>query len=708
MEGKAYIRQLKNRKRGIELFRVLALSLGLALLFGSLYHHFYDQGHYRAYYLVFVCAVVIFLAFQRIWKIDEKYISRYLDSQFPQLEDSSSLLLKDAQELGLLEGLQVQKITQYLPLKTVFKDTTTKIGIAFAGLAIGIATFFGIDYLPSLSSSALSDQQGPAKGRATEKVPPQVSTYRISIVPPAYTGNATREQEQFALKAETGAKITWNIRTNKAIGMFYIIFNGQEKFKLNASEGNATVWSFSRKLEKQGFYQLELDGVKSDLYQIDVIPDFPVNIRIQQPKPQTTIDIGVPQQIELKALLTDDYGITNAFISATMASGKGESVSFTEKKLSFNEAFKGKKSAQLQKHIDLKSLGMKPGDELYFFIQAKDNKGQQSRSDVYTVSIVDTAELMSMAGMTSGVNLVPEYFRSQRQIILDTEKLLAEKASISVDEFKKRSNTLGIDQKLLRLKYGQFLGEENETEIGGSDHDDHDGHDHGDQKEQPEKFGDVQALMDKYAHKHDIAEDATFFEPEIKAQLKAVLNEMWTAELKLRTYVPQDALPFEYKALRLLKDLQQKSRVYVAKTTIKTAPLKPEKRLTGELNQITEAQQNLHYELKDHTQEELKLLLALLDLHKNGQAFSADEKALLQSGEKQIMIATASHPATYLPALKSLRRLSVQKIPAGSDLNSVSKAIYQILGTGNTLPQASTKGSDQKLAEQYFNHLKGY
>jgi hypothetical protein len=42
------------------------------------------------------------------------------------------------------------------------------------------------------------------------------------------------------------------------------------------------------------------------------------------------------------------------------------------------------------------------------------------------------------------------------------------------------------------------------------------------------------------------------------------------------------------KRLRLLKDLQQRSRAYVAKTSIKTAPIKLEKRLTGKLEKIIE------------------------------------------------------------------------------------------------------------------------
>jgi hypothetical protein len=103
-----------------------------------------------------------------------------------------------------------------------------------------------------------------------------------------------------------------------------------------------------------------------------------------------------------------------------------------------------------------------------------------------------------------------------------------------------------------------------------------------------ENFNNAAMILDAYTDKHDNAEDATFLEPAIKAQLKATLTEMWNAELHLRMYKPQEALPYEYKALRLLKDLQQKSRSYVAKTAYKPIPLKMEKRLSGDLSKINQ------------------------------------------------------------------------------------------------------------------------
>ena len=59
---------------------------------------------------------------------------------------------------------------------------------------------------------------------------------------------------------------------------------------------------------------------------------------------------------------------------------------------------------------------------------------------------------------------------------------------------------------------------------------------------------------------HDIAEAATLLEPKTKELLRAALNEMWQAELHLRSAQPRLALPFEYRALALIESGSAKTR----------------------------------------------------------------------------------------------------------------------------------------------------
>jgi hypothetical protein len=75
-------------------------------------------------------------------------------------------------------------------------------------------------------------------------------------------------------------------------------------------------------------------------------------------------------------------------------------------------------------------MDMAPGDELYFYVEALDNHAQATRSDLFIVSLTDTAQVTLAEAMTLGINPVPEYFRSQRQIIIDTEKLLKERPKL--------------------------------------------------------------------------------------------------------------------------------------------------------------------------------------------------------------------------------------------------------------------------------------
>ena len=68
----------------------------------------------------------------------------------------------------------------------------------------------------------------------------------------------------------------------------------------------------------------------------------------------------------------------------------------------------------------------------------------------------------------------------------------------------------------MRLRYGKFLGEEFEVNIG--EHDEHEK-----AADANTDFGNAEVIIDQFSHKHDVAEDATFFDPQTKKQLKAVL-----------------------------------------------------------------------------------------------------------------------------------------------------------------------------------------
>jgi len=700
-EGIKYLRSIRKRWISSGLIASIFLATSISLLGLSFWNIISPVNYWLILPLSMLVSVGLVQIF-RIWKISEHDVSRLLDQTYPQLEESSSLVLKNYENLNILERLQAEKIEN--EMQNILTPALIYIRLKLSAIFLIISVLVSALIVNTDFSTSTNSRSGIEKDVAPlipDIILPEISSIRLKVIPPSYTNRNTRVQQQFSATVEDGAMLEWVIETSRPVSKLNFIFNDKETYKLRSQNKAGTKWTFSKTINKPGFYQVELDGKLSDLYKLETIKDEPATIRITSPKQYSTIDFGEPQRTNLQVQINDDYGINDSYISATISSGQGESVKFKEQVIRFSESINGKQEYKLQKTIDLRTLGMVPGDELYFYINATDSRKQQSRSDVYIVTIQDTAKLMSMDGMLGGINLVPEYFRSQRQIIIDTEKILKEKNSISEEEFKNRSNNLGIDQKLLRLRYGKFLGEETDEEIG-EEHDEHTA------AEESAAFGDAEKIMDAYAHKHDIAEDATFFEPELKAQLKATLTEMWKSELRLRTYKPEEALPFEYKALRLLKDLQQKSRAYVSKTAIKTPAIKAEKRLTAELDKIIQpsAERSLS---KNDEQNSLKKSTSIIAKLKAGEKLNPSDLIILQEANRKLATKASAEPASYLKALGIMRKiLSTKenvKLSSG-ELTTMEAALQRMIKNEVKIPQAKIAAPETSLSTEYFNTLK--
>ena len=467
--GKPVIVNWQKKWKRSNILSLVLLVLAAVLFLSTIFHLLFSLSFWWVLPMILVFAAIIF-ATDQSWKITVLEVARFFNRRFPELEESAELSLKPTNSLNLLERLQKQKVENILPQLPQPEAFYKKLQLAVLMLAAALAFAFLLwkSNLKPIQTKfnpikeAFSPNGKPAV--KPEVILPEIDHFSLKISPPGYTGKSTREQKKFSIDAEDGAIVNWEISTNKAVKSLTLIFNDREKLSLSAVNQDHTEWKTAKMISKPGFYQVDLDGKLSELYQVEVIKDLPPVIRILSPKPSTVIDFGEPQKTMLKTALSDDYGIREAYINATIASGSGEAVKFKEQKLRFDASFSGRQTQyQLYKQLDLKALGMQPGDELYFYIKATDNRNQETRSEVYIVSIADTAKLMQLDGMVNSLDIKPELFRSERQIIIETEQLLREKDTIKAENFKKRSQDLGFDQKLLRLRYGKFLGEENES-----------------------------------------------------------------------------------------------------------------------------------------------------------------------------------------------------------------------------------------------------
>jgi len=578
----------------------------------------------------FVGSVGLAVLLGRFKKPSTQEITRFLDRNFPFMEDSASLL-NSKNSGSLLENWQKEKISNRLRSEIsqikLPKDELKKAS-AISGLWLAISLIL-ILAKPILNESLLQFQ-GQADAvtqeeneQAQSKRIPEIEEVRIKIEPPSYTNLSMEEYKFENISVPEQTLISWTVRVNEPAENVSVLFSNGESMEMNGDSG---IYSTSVAGEENRIYQLRLSNADTTMFSsfksIEVVNDQPPGFVVLQPTKKRDFITPQKRTFDVEAEIGDDYGITETQIRATLAKGSGENVRFREQTFSFEEVSgMGSKKVRGLSRLNADSLEMEPGDELYFYIIAKDNKPepQLARSDTYFIIYADSGEMSAIEVAGLGVDLLPEYFRSQRQIIIDTEQLLEDEPSISGEEFNDRSESIGHDQNLLRQRYGEYLGQEDEMTASVGDQAENESpqeHEHAAEEEITE-LGLVNAeseaanvIPDEFFHDHGAAEMNTLFAQSPRAMLKEAVDNMWNAEMYLSTRRPQEALPYEYAALELLKAVQQANRQYTRKAGYGLPPIdEDEKRLAGTYDDFANPEGSQKMEKPGNPLVQLQLLV---------------------------------------------------------------------------------------------------
>lgn len=562
-------------------------------------------------------------------RIDTRWLARRLDERDPRMEDSASLLFTDAASLAPLQKLQQQRLQQRLQatpppdLRPAWPSRPLLACIIAAAVIAAIVLAW-----PEATRS--TPQQTVPAAVSTSAVPTEtrITQHRLDITPPAYTRLPARMESEFEAKVPEAATVRWTLRFSPVPRAASLAFHDGRRIPLTRDGDH---WTASRRIDKPLLYRIVLEQappLRPDrLHRIDVVADQPPQIRAISP--EETLTIRGPGQRGWTVIFegTDDYGLAaSAPLRLTLAQGEGENIKFSERTLTVQG--RGVATRRRYAHtFDLASLGLTPGSDFVVQLSVTDNRAkgpQTTRGPSYILRWPPeaTTETTGLDGVVK--KALPAYFRSQRQIIIDSEALVAQRNKLPADTYLQRSDAIGVDQRLLRLRYGQFLGEESEGapqrplpiadadeeqapprkllptadaeaeaeaeagSHGGEDHADHqvassatqDTHDHA--SPSPTVFGQEVDVLSEYGHTHDDAEAATLLDPETRRILKAALDQMWQAELHLRQGKPDLALPYEYKALDFIKQVQQADRVYLARVGSELPPIDESRRLSGD------------------------------------------------------------------------------------------------------------------------------
>ena len=107
------IKTLRKQWMRTSLLAFCLLAASLAAVSGMLLYKFFLVPLWCVLpaFVIFLCCLLLF---SPSWKITDREIIRFLNAKYPELEESTELLLLPLSSLPLLQRLQVEKTSQVL------------------------------------------------------------------------------------------------------------------------------------------------------------------------------------------------------------------------------------------------------------------------------------------------------------------------------------------------------------------------------------------------------------------------------------------------------------------------------------------------------------------------------------------------------------------------------------------------------------------
>ncbi|WP_164087290.1 hypothetical protein [Stenotrophomonas maltophilia] len=545
----------------------------------------------------------------RARQLDRQWLQRQLDGSGAS-EDSADLLFAEATRLNPLQQRQRSHVLATLERSMPeLRPRWPRRALALCWIA-GLAT--ALLALGWPRTNARPAAVAPtAQGSTAAAGPLHLQSTRLRIDAPAYTGQATLTRNALDAKVAADSRLSWSLRFDRAPDKAWLQFHDGRRLPLSEHDGQ---WQAQDVARTPMLYRVVSEPALAEtrLHRLDVVADRAPSVRVLEPTASLVLGTPGQRQWALRFEASDDYGVAaQATLSITTTQGSGENITFVRRSVGLTGS--GEPTARRFAHtLNLAALGAQPGNDVIAQLEVRDNHAptaQTGRSSSVILRL-PSAEVALGAELEGRIKkTLPAYFRSQRQIIIDAEALIRQRRSLAAEDFVKRSDAIGVDQRILRLRYGQFLGEESEgapkppptsdlptSDTPAADDHDHDhgaeagahdehGHDHGGKSanaDTPPVFGSATDVLSEYGHTHDHAEAATLLDPQTRATLKAALDQMWSAEGELRQGRPEQALPFAYKALGFIKQVQQAERIYLARVGPELPPIDEGRRLGGD------------------------------------------------------------------------------------------------------------------------------
>jgi len=381
-------------------------------------------------------------------RLDADWLVRRLHAREASLEDSAALVFASGAR-SRFEQLQAERIAARIAAldPASLADDWPRGRIALAWV-LGIVALAGI-VLWQMQAVAPPPLAPVAGSPAASPGEPRLTGQRVRIVPPAYTGLPARFSDTLDIRAPQGSRIEWTFGFEPQPSSAAVqLIGGQRLPLVQGADG----WSGALRLDVPSLYRVTAEGLRAALpaHRLEPIIDEPPLVRVIEPA--SGLATMSPGQRSWRIIFeaSDDYAVDAlARLTVTTAIGEGEAVRFAER----TQTVRGTGDPRRRRFVidlPLGSYGLVPGSDLVAQLTVADTRAPRPQAvrGPGVILRVPSPQAAEAEGLDlAAKRQLPAYFRSQRQVIIDTEALIRQRRSLSAEEFLARSDTIGVDQR---------------------------------------------------------------------------------------------------------------------------------------------------------------------------------------------------------------------------------------------------------------------
>jgi hypothetical protein len=584
----------------------------------------------------------------------------------------------------------------------------------------------------TLARPSGSETVGPNTGGAESAI--TIDELRVRVVPPAYTGlGAVEAPNDAPVRALAGSQIEVTLHASGATTGAGLSFNGATAAMRSLGEGR---FSGSFIAHASGAFEARVLAderlAPAPLVRaVEVYADAPPEAHITEPGGDQLLRSVPANPVSVRWTARDDLGLAFATLKYIKSHGEGDAAKFTSGEASLGGIERAShREWRGAVALDLSRLGLQPGDTLVFWIEARDhnpNANNTGRSASLAIAIrAPEAARLNLSDLLP--NEIGRFLLSERQIIIKTEKLHAERARLARDELLSRANDIAADQRDFKNSFNDYIKIEGAGEDEGTDAS-------SDSANVEER---VRAAEDERTapHMHGIPEPPPGTPASVREMIYAI-RAMWDAEDALSVADTAQALIHEREALTRLKRAQSAVR-YIPPILARSKPVDLKRRYAGELADIKTRLEKLARRPQSKESAALRVALqnayaALGDLQStlNPQA-SARGSAVTRARERAQQAADAlvttggDHAATIAEATGQLRIVETElaRLEIGGTMEEyaarlskplalLTQAAANLFAIADSSTRASNVDagallpSDDARAAEYFRRLGG-